>query len=58
MEAWPSSQIEDIEDELGAIFKAHGKTAKDEADEVNKTELPELSAEEVIRIGLPTVPIL
>src|SRR6266567_6700477 len=55
-EAWPSSQIEDIKDKSGAIFKACGKTAKDEADKVDKTKLPELSAEEVIRIGLPAVP--
>ena len=55
-EARPSSQIEDIKDESGAIFKARGKTVKDEADEVNKTELPELLAKEVIKMGLPTVP--
>ena len=55
-EAWPSSQIEDIEDELGAVFEARGETAEDKADEVNKTELLELSAEEVIRMGLPAVP--
>ena len=57
-EAWLSSQIKDIEDESGAIFKAHGKTAEDEADEVNKTELLELSAEEVIRMDLPAVSTL
>ena len=57
-EARLSSQIEDIEDELKAIFKAHGKTAEDEADKVNKTELPELSAKEVIRMGLPAIPTL
>ena len=55
-EAWPSSQIEDIEDELGAVFEARGEAAEDEADEVDETELPELSAEEVIRMGLPAVP--
>ena len=55
-EAQLSSQREDIKDELEAVFKAHGKTAEDEADEVDKTELPELSAEEVIRMGLSTVP--
>ena len=43
------------EDELGAVFKARGKTAKDEAD---KTKLLELLVEEVIRIGLPAVPTL
>ena len=55
-EAWPSSQIEDIEDELGAVFEARGEAAEDEADEVDETELPKLSAEEVIRMGLPAVP--
>jgi hypothetical protein len=55
-DTWPSSQIKDIKDELGAVFKARGKTAEDKADEVDKTELPELSAEEVTRMGLPTVP--
>ena len=55
-EAWPSSQIEDIKDELGAVFKARGKTAEDEADEVDETKLLELLAEEVTRMGLPTVP--
>ena len=54
-EAWPSSQIEDIEDELGAVFKARGETTKDKADKVDKTRLLELLAKEVIRIGLPTV---
>src|SRR6266699_82734 len=57
-EAWPSSQREDIKDELGAVFEARGETAKDKADKVDKTELPELSAEEVIRIGLPVIPTL
>ncbi len=57
-EAWPSSQREDIKDELGAVFEARGKTAKDKADEVDKTELPELSAEEVTRMGLPVIPTL
>ena len=46
------------EEELGAIFKARGETAKDKADEVDKTKLPELLVKEVIRIGLPTVPTL
>ena len=50
--------IKDIKDELGAVFKAHGKTAEDKADEVDKTKLPELLAKEVIRMGLPTVPTL
>ena len=51
--------MEDIKDEVGAIFKARGKTAKDKADkvdEVDKAKLPELLAKEVARIGLPTVP--
>ena len=48
---------EDIkEDKFGAVFKARGKTTKDKADKVDKTKLPELLAEEVVRIGLPTVP--
>ena len=50
--------MEDIEDEVGAIFKAYSKTAKDKADKVNKTKLPELLAEEVIRMGLSAVPTL
>ena len=51
--------IKDIrEDELEAVFKARGETIKDEADKVDKTKLLELLAEEVIRIGLPTVPTL
>ena len=57
-EAWLSSQIEDIEDESGAVFEACGETAEDEADKVDETELPELSAEEVIKMGLPAVPKL
>jgi len=51
--------VEDIKDKVGAIFKARGETAKDKADKVDKVDkakLPELLAEEVIRIGLPTVP--
>src|SRR6266568_3137107 len=55
-EAWPSSQREDIEDELGAVFEARGETAEDEADEADETELPELLAKEVTRMGLPAVP--
>ena len=41
-----------------AIFKACGKTTKDKADEVDKTELLKLLAEEIIKIGLSTVSIL
>ena len=48
IEAWPSSQIKDIKDKLGAVFKAHSKTTEDKADKVDKTKLPELSAEEVV----------
>ena len=55
-EAWPSSQIEDIKDESGAVFEARGETAEDEADKADKTKLPELSAKEVTRMGLPAVP--
>ncbi len=52
-EAQPGSQMEDFkEDKFGAIFKAHGKTTKDEADEVDETKLLELSAEEVAKMGL------
>jgi len=50
--------IKDIKDKLGAVFKACSKTTKDRADKVDKTKLLELLAEEVIRIGLPTVPTL
>ena len=50
--------MEDIEDKLGAVFEAHGKTAKDEANKVDKTELLELSAKAIIRMGLPAVFIL
>ena len=50
--------MEDIEDKLETIFKAHGKAAEDKADEVDKTELPKLSAKAIIRIGLPAVPTL
>ena len=46
------------EDELGAVFKAYSETAKDKADKINKTKLLELLVEEVIRIGLSTVPTL
>jgi len=55
-EARPSSQVEDIEDEVKAVFEARGETAKEKVDEVDKTKLPELLAEEVARMGLPTVP--
>jgi hypothetical protein len=54
----PIKDIKDIEDELKAVFKARGKTAKDKADKVDKTKLPKLSAEEIIKMGLPTIPTL
>ena len=57
-EAQPSSQIEDIKDKLKTIFKAHSKATKDKTDEVNKTKLLKLSAESIIRIGLPAIPTL
>ena len=50
--------MEDIKDEVGAIFEACGKAAEDKVDKVDKTKLPELLAKEVIRIGLLTVPTL
>ena len=50
--------MEDIKDKLGAVFKAYSKTAKDKADKVDKTELPKLLAEEVIRMGLSAIPII
>ena len=48
--------MEDIKDEVKAVFKARGKIAEDKVDEVDETELLELLAKEVVRIGLPTVP--
>jgi len=53
--------VEDIKDKIGAIFKAYGKTTKDKVDKVDKvdkTKLPELLAEEVIRMGLSAVPTI
>jgi hypothetical protein len=53
--------VEDIKDEVGAIFEAYGKTTKDKADKVDKVdeaELLELLAKEVARMGLPTVPTI
>jgi hypothetical protein len=47
--------VEDIKDEVGAIFKACGKTAEDKVD---KAKLLELLAKEVVRMGLPTVPTI
>ena len=57
-EAQLSSQIEDIKDELRAVFKAYSKTAKDKVNKVDKTELPELLVKEVIKMGLSAVPTL
>ena len=48
--------MEDIKDEVGAIFKARGKTAKDKVDKVDKIELLELLAKEVTRMDLLTIP--
>ena len=50
--------MEDIKDEVKAIFKARGETAEDKADKVDETELLELSAKEVAKMDLPTVPII
>ena len=50
--------MEDIEDEVGAIFKACGEAAEDKADKVDKAKLLKLSAEEVTKIGLPPVPTI
>ena len=36
--------MEDIEDEVGAIFKACGEAAEDKADKVDKAKLLKLSA--------------
>ena len=57
-EAWLSSQIKDIKDELRAVFEACRETIKNKINKVDKTELLELLAEEVIRIGLFAVPTL
>ena len=61
-EVRPTGQKEAIkEDELEAIFKARGKTADDKVnkvDEVDKTKLPELLAEEVSKMGFPAVATL
>ena len=57
-EAWLSSQIEDIKDKSRAVFEARSETTKDKADKVDETKLPKLLVEEVIKMGLPTVPTL
>ena len=50
--------MEDIKDEVGAIFKARGKTAEDKVDKVDETKLLELLAKEVVRIGLLAIPTI
>ena len=50
--------MENIKDKLRAVFKPCGEAAKDKVDKVDKTKLLEMLAEEVIRMGLPTVPTL
>ena len=50
--------MEDIKDEVGAIFKACGKTANNKVDNVDKAKLLELLAKEVVRLGLPVVPTI
>ena len=51
--------MEDIkEEELGAVFKARGETAKGKVDKVGKTKLLELLAKEVVRIDLPAIPTI
>ena len=47
-----------MKDKVRAIFKAYSKTAEDKVDKVNKIKLLELSAEEIIKIGFFTIPIL
>ena len=56
--AWLSSQVEDIKDELEAVFKARGKATKDKVDKVDKTKLLKLLAKAIIRMGLLAVPTL
>ena len=50
--------MEDIKDELGAIFKACGEAAEDKVDKVDETKLLELLAKAIIRMGLLAVPTL
>jgi hypothetical protein len=50
--------VEDIKNEVGAIFKACSKTAKDKVDKVDETKLLELLAKEVTRLDLPIVPTI
>ena len=46
-EAWPSTQVENIEDKVGAIFEAYSKTAKDKVDKVDEAKLLKLLAEKL-----------
>ena len=57
-EAQPSSQVENIEDKVKAIFKARSKTTENKADKADKTKLLKLSAKEVVRIDLFTIPTI
>ena len=50
--------MENIKDELWAVFKPRSEATKDKVDKVDKTKLLELLAKEVIRIGLSTIPTL
>ena len=50
--------MEDIKDKIEVIFEALGETAKNKADKVDKTELLELSAKEVVRMDLFTIPTI
>ena len=43
---------------MEAVFKAYSKTAKDEADKVDKTELLKLLAGEIMKINLSAIPTL
>ena len=55
-EAQLSGQIEDIKNKIKAVFKARGETTKEKVNKVDKTELPELSAKKIAKMGLFTVP--
>ena len=57
-EAQPSTQVENIKDKVGTIFKAYSKAAKDKVDKVDKAKLPELLVEEVVRTTLPAIPTI
>ena len=57
-EAWLSTQVEDIKDEAGAIFKARSEAAEDKVDKVDKAKLLKLLAKEVVKIGFFTIPTI